>query len=62
MSDPLAAAADLPDEDRERLAEMVERARHLRRQQLDDSMDEALGALPRLLRGPAKRIMLGGGS
>ena len=42
------------------LLAMFHDARALEKKTLDESIDAALGALPRIFRGPARKIMFGG--
>ncbi len=55
----LAAARALSDAECAELLSLFRAARRRERADLDRSVDEAVGALPRLLRGPAKAIMFG---
>lgn len=50
----------LTEEDRGRLLELFVAARNQKRAALDTALDELLVHLPRMLRGPAKRIVFGG--
>jgi len=48
------------EQDCEELLTMFRAARELEKQTLDESIDATLGALPRLFRGAARKIMFGG--
>lgn len=52
--------ASLSDQERELLSEMLRNAKLAQRQQLNASLEGALGVLPRLLRGTARKILFGG--
>lgn len=53
---------ELSEQDQRHLASLVDDARRQRRREFDEALDEATGHLPRLVRGPAKKILFGGGA
>jgi len=54
--------AELSEEDQRHLASLVDAARLQRRREFDEALEEATRHLPRLVRGPAKKILFGGGA
>jgi hypothetical protein len=55
----LAALDLLTEQESTELQGLIEAARATQRQALDASISEVLGRLPRLARGPARKIMFG---
>ena len=49
----------LSEQESSELLTMFRDARREEKESLDQAIDEALGALPRILRGPARSIMFG---
>ena len=60
LGGPIPELDGVSDEICAELLGMFQDARALEQKTLDESIDSALGALPRLLRGPARKIMFGG--
>lgn len=60
LGGPVPELTDLSDDDCAGLLEMFRDARALEKKTLDESIDAALGALPRIFRGTARKIMFGG--
>lgn len=60
LGGPLPALDGVSDAVCTELRDLFLAARALEQQTLDESIDAALGALPRLLRGPARTVMFGG--
>jgi hypothetical protein len=58
-AEPPPAAADLADADLADLAEAVEDALDRQRSQLRAAIDDAYGHVPRLLRGPLRKVLGG---
>lgn len=56
---PPAALGELRDDDVRRLAEAVRQARRQQAKELGAAADRALGHIPRLLRGPIRKVMGG---
>ena len=56
MPDGFAA---LSDEQLLALADLLGDARQRRRQELDDGLEESLNIVPRLMRGPVRKILFG---
>jgi hypothetical protein len=55
----LAVLDELSESECAELLEMIARVRATQRKALDTSIAEVLGKLPRLIRGPARKIMFG---
>lgn len=51
----------MTDEDARLVAQLVAEARQAQESALEQAQDEALAHLPRVMRGMARRILLGGG-
>jgi hypothetical protein len=49
--------AALPAADRETLTRLVRDARHRQRAALEQALDDGLGFVPRMLRGPVKKAL-----
>lgn len=59
LGEDLEVLALLSDEESAELATLLREARRNQQQALDASLDEALGHLPRLIRGTARKILFG---
>lgn len=59
LGDDLDALALLSEQESAELLGLIDNARAVQRKALDASISEVLGRLPRLARGPARRIMFG---
>lgn len=59
LGDDLDVLALLSDEESSDLLEMLEEARSGQIAALNAAIEETLGHLPRLLRGPARKVMFG---
>lgn len=59
LGDDLDALALLSEQESAELLGLIDDARAVQRKALDASISEVLGRLPRLARGPARRIMFG---
>jgi hypothetical protein len=56
---PKGLAAALSDDELARLADAVRQAREVQARELDKALEDALGHIPRLARGPIRRIVFG---
>lgn len=56
----LAVVEELTDQESGELLELIDQARREETRALGEALDEALGHLPRLLRGTARAIVFGG--
>jgi hypothetical protein len=59
LGDDVDALALLSEQESAELLGLIDNARAVQREALDASISEVLGRLPRLARGPARRIMFG---
>lgn len=59
LGDDVGALAMLSEQESAELLGLIDDARAVQRKALDASITEVLGRLPRLARGPARRIMFG---
>ncbi|HWN36497.1 MAG TPA: hypothetical protein VNP03_27350 [Pseudonocardia sp.] len=59
LGDDVDALALLSEQESAELLGLIDEARAVQRKALDASIGEVLGRLPRLARGPARRIMFG---
>ena len=59
LGDDVGALALLSEQESAELLGLIDNARAVQREALDASISEVLGRLPRLARGPARRIMFG---
>lgn len=55
-SDSLAALAD---EDLEAFVDLLRRTKARQSRELEDAVEQALGVVPRLLRGPVRKVLFG---
>jgi len=55
--EPPASLARLPAEEQRRLAQILEDSRQQQQARLQKSLKKALDHLPRLLRGPVRRVL-----
>lgn len=59
LGDDLAVLDELTDDECAELLSMVRTAKVDQRKALDDALNEVLRYLPRLVRGPARKILFG---